>query len=140
VEEQRRIEQAERIQRFRAGDVDTSYIAGVSPMLRIIEGEVQTSLGARFPVSHAQLALAFVRQVRASGREYVRNGHSVHLGHYAVDPDGTVHAGCHVVKWDEIEHIAPQLESWARSQTDAANIGTSAAKHPALNLVVDFHQ
>jgi hypothetical protein len=113
AEEQRRIEQAERIQRFRVGDPETSYIPGVSPMLRITEGEVQTSLGARFPVSHALLALAFIRQVRASGREYVHNGHSVHLGHYAVDriePDGTVHAGCHVVKWEEIEHIAPQLE------------------------------
>jgi hypothetical protein len=128
AEEQRRIEQAERIQRFRAGDADTSYIPGVSPMLRIIEGEVQTSLGARFPIPHALLALAFVRQVRASGREYVRNGRSVHLGHYAVDrvnPDGTVHAGCHVVKWKEIKHIAPQLESWAQSRTSAANIAAS---------------
>jgi hypothetical protein len=113
AEEHRLIEQAERIQRFRAGDSITSYIPGVSPMLRLIGNEVQTSLGARFPVSHALLALAFIRQIRASGREYVRNGHTVHLGHYAVDriePDGTVHAGCHVVKWEEIEHIAPQLE------------------------------
>jgi hypothetical protein len=106
-------------------------------MLRITEGEVQTSLGARFPVSHAQLALAFVRQVRACGREYVRNGHSLHLGHYAVDriePDGTVHAGCHVVRWEEIEHIAPQLESWARSQTDAPNIAASRTPLNVVNL------
>jgi len=122
AEEQRRIEQAERIQRFRAGDPDTSYIPGVSPMLRIIKDEVQTSPGARFPVSHALSALAFVRQIRASGQEYVRNGHSVHLGHYAVDridPDGTVHAGCHVVPWDEIDRLAPQLERWARSQANS---------------------
>jgi hypothetical protein len=135
AEEQRRIEQAERIQRFRAGDPETSYIPGVSPMLRITESEVQTSLGARFPVSHALLALAFIRQVRASGREYVRNGHSIHLGHYVLDcvePDGTVHAGCHVVSWEEIERIAPQLESWARSQTSAANI---AALRTPLSIV-----
>jgi hypothetical protein len=126
AEEQRRIEQAERIQRFRAGDPDTSYIPGVSPMLRIIKDEVQTSPGARFPVSHALSALAFVRQIRASGQEYVRNGHSVHLGHYAVDridPDGTVHAGCHVVPWDEIDRLAPQLERWARAQTNSVIAG-----------------
>ena len=111
AEEERRREQAEQIQRFRAGDPHASYIPGVSPMLRIVGDEVQTSLGARFPY-RMPYALAFIRKVRESGREYVRNGHSIHLGHYVIDriePDGTVHAGCHVVKWEEIERIAPQL-------------------------------
>jgi hypothetical protein len=113
AEKRARREQAERIQRFRAGDPDVTYIPGVSPMLRIVGDEVQTSLGARFPVSHAVRGLAFIRQVRESGREYLRDGHSIHLGHYVVDrvePDGTVHAGCHIVTWEEIEHIVPQLE------------------------------
>ena len=112
AEEERRREQADRIQRFRAGDPSVSYTPGVSPMLRIVGDEVQTSLGARFPVSHALRALTFVRRVRESGQEYVHNGHTIHLGHYVIDriePDGTVHAGCHVVKWEEIERIAPQL-------------------------------
>jgi hypothetical protein len=42
----------------------------------------------------------------------VSNGHSIRLGNYAIDriePDGTVHAGCHVVRWEEIERIAPEL-------------------------------
>ena len=89
-------------------------------MLRVVGDEVQTSLGAHFPVSHALVALAFVRKVRASGQEYVRNGHSLHLGHYVVDrvePDGTVHAGCHVVRWEEIEHIAQQLVCSLREQS-----------------------
>ena len=57
-------------------------------------------------------ALAFIRKVRESGQEYIRNGHTIHLGHYVIDrieADGTVHAGCHVVKWEEIERITPQL-------------------------------
>ena len=45
-------------------------------MLRVVDDEVQTSLGARFPVSHAMHALAFIRKVRESGQEYIRNGHS----------------------------------------------------------------
>jgi hypothetical protein len=83
-------------------------------MLRVVGDEVQTSLGARFPVAHAIHGLALVRRVRASGREYVSNGHAIHLGNYVIDriePDGTVHAGCHVVRWEEIERIAPELSA-----------------------------
>jgi hypothetical protein len=83
-------------------------------MLRVVGDEVETSLGARFPRAHAIRGLAFVRGVRASGREYVRNGHAIHLGNYVVDrieSDGTVHAGCHVVRWEEIERIAPELSA-----------------------------
>jgi hypothetical protein len=115
AEEERHREQAEQILRFRAGDPHASYIPGVSPMLRVVGDEVQTSLGARFPVSHALRALTFIRKVRESGREYVRNSHTIHLGPYVIDriePDGTVHAGCHVVKWEEIERITPQLLCW----------------------------
>jgi hypothetical protein len=112
AEEERCRQQAEQIQRFHAGDSHVSYIPGVSPMLRVLGDEVQTSLGARFPASHARRGLAFINKVRESGQEYVRNGRTIHLGHYVIDriePDGTVHAGCHVVKWEEIERIAPQL-------------------------------
>ena len=88
-------------------------------MLRVVGDEVQTSLGARFPVSHAIRGLAFVRKVRQAGQAYVRNGPTIHLGHYVIDriePDGTVHAGCHVVKWEEIERITPQLVCSLQSQ------------------------
>ena len=81
---------------------------------------MQTSLGARFPVSHAMHALAFIRKVRESGQEYIRNGHTIHLGHYVIDriePDGTVHAGCHVVRWEDIERLAPELVCTTQSQT-----------------------
>lgn len=117
ADEQRRREQADQIQRFQAGDPHVSYISGVSPMLRVVGDEVQTSLGARFPVSHAIRGLAFIRKVRESGQEYVRNGHTIHLGHYVIDrieADGTVHAGCHVVRAEEIERITPQLVAPAK--------------------------
>lgn len=83
-------------------------------MLRIDGDQVLTTRGVRFPVSHAKRALAFVRRVRESGQAYVRNGHTIHLGPYALDrmePDGTVKAGCHVVSWEEIERIALFLDS-----------------------------
>lgn len=81
--------------------------------------EVETSLGARVPVSHAIRALRFVRETVKSGQEYVRNGHTFHIGPYAIDritTDGTLTAGCHVIKLDEIERLAPMLESLKLSE------------------------
>lgn len=113
AEQRRRKEQRERIKRFRSGDPTVNYISGVSPMLRVKGNEVETSLGARFPVEHAFRGLALVRQVRESGQGYIHNGHAVRLGPYIIDRielNGTVHSGCHVVSWKEIERIAPQLQ------------------------------
>jgi len=107
------VRQQELITKWRAGQY-SGCLYDVPAMLRIDGNEVMTSRGARFPVSHAKRALAFVRKVRESGQAYVRNGHTIHLGPYAIDrieTDGTVKAGCHVVSWEEIERIAPFLDS-----------------------------
>jgi hypothetical protein len=113
AEQKRRREQRAQIKRFRSGDPTVNYIRGIPPMLRLRGNEVETSLGARFPIEHAVRGLELVRQVRQSGQEYIHNGHAIHLGHYRIDRiecNGTVHAGCHIVSWTEIESIAPQLE------------------------------
>lgn len=75
---------------------------------------VETSRGAQVPISDAIRGLRFVRAVVAKGQPYQRNGHTLRLGHYAIDridADGTLHAGCHVIPYSEIERIAPQLEA-----------------------------
>lgn len=103
----------EKIEKWRAGE--QAYLPYDAPtMLRIKGDEVQTSRGASVPVSHAKRGLKFVRGVMASGTEYVRNGHTLHLGHYPIDKvttDGTLYAGCHVIPWAEIERIAPELDA-----------------------------
>jgi hypothetical protein len=86
--------------------------------------EVETSLGARVPVSHAIRGLRFVRAVVQSGEEYVRNGHTFHLGHYAIDRievNGTLHAGCHVITLEEIERLAPSLEALKQDQEEKSS-------------------
>ena len=111
--------QQELIVEWRAGQYSGCFY-DVPAMLRIAGDEVQTSRGARFPIAHAKRGLAFVRKVRECGQAYVRNGHTIHLGRYAIDriePDGTVKAGCHVVSWEEIERIAPALDSVPTSVT-----------------------
>jgi len=107
------VRQQELIAKWRVGQY-SGYLYDVPVMLRIDGDQVVTSRGARFRASHAKRALAFVRKVRESGQAYIRNGHTIHLGPYAIDriePDGTVRAGCHVVSWKEIERIAPFLDS-----------------------------
>ena len=83
-------------------------------MLRVSNGEVQTSHGARVPLAHAAALLAIVRRVKESATPYQRNGHTIHIGHYAVesiDAEGNIKAGCHDIAWDEIERFEPRLEA-----------------------------
>lgn len=107
--------------RWRAGEyVGSLYNVPVMLRIGLVGGEsvVETSRGARVPVSHALLGLAFVRKVVKSGVEYVRNGHTFHLGTFPVDrieTDGTLHAGCHVISFAEIERLVPELEKFAES-------------------------
>lgn len=106
---------------------DYDKVPSVPTMLRINGNEVETSLGARVPVSHAKRGLAFVRRVVSSGQEYVRNGHTLHLGHYAIDrieANGTLHAGCHVISLAEIENLAPALDAVTvmASESEASNV------------------
>jgi hypothetical protein len=94
----------------------------VPTMLRVMGDEVQTSRGARVPIDHAARALKFVQACVSSQREYVRNGHTEHIGNYPIDrieANGTLHAGCHVIEYAEIQRIAPALSQ------DSAEVQTS---------------
>jgi hypothetical protein len=119
-------------ERWRNGE-NVRYLYNVPVMLRIrtfgadesaqdAVGVVETSRGAQVPISHALRGLKFVRAVVARGEAYQRNGHTLHLGHYPIDridTDGTLHAGCHVIPYAEIERIAPQLEALANVEVSA---------------------
>lgn len=99
-------------------ELSYSRLYDLPVMLRIVDGdgtnggEIETSHGARFPVEHARRGVEFVRRIMATGQGYRRNGHTFHLGVYALDevtPDGTVIAGCHRVAYAEVERIAALL-------------------------------
>lgn len=81
--------------------------------LRVEGDELVTSKGARVPIDHARKALVFVRSIRARGEGYTRNGHTIHIGHYAIDSVdslGNLRAGCHYITYAEIERVAPVVE------------------------------
>ncbi len=109
TEAQRRREALERVQKWVDGETD--FIGQqVGPIrLRIKSEELQTSMGARVPLAHAVKAFRTIKRLHDNGQAYERNGHTIHLGHFAldaVDAQGNVTAGCHFVEWPEIERIA----------------------------------
>ena len=83
-------------------------------LMRLIDnGEtVETSKGAYFPTEQARQAIRFVKSVMKSGKAWQRNGERFELGNYqldAVSTVGTVRAGCHIVKFAEIERLNNEL-------------------------------
>jgi hypothetical protein len=83
-------------------------------LLRLIDDgkTVETSKGAYFPTEQARQAIRFVKAVMKSGKAWQRNGERFELGNYQLDSVsavGTVRAGCHVVKFDEIERLNNSL-------------------------------
>ncbi|MHB8388063.1 MAG: hypothetical protein ACYDBH_00615 [Acidobacteriaceae bacterium] len=81
-------------------------------LLRVRGDQIETSLGARIPLSFAPIIWRAVQKVLASGIAWRPNGHTLHAGTYAVDEisaDGTLHVGCHTIRYSELELMARQL-------------------------------
>ena len=114
-EAKRQREALERVQKWVDGQID--YCPNSGPIrLRIVGDELQTSHGARVPLAHAVKAFRFIKRLHNKGQAYERNGHTIHLGHFAldaVDEHGNVTAGCHNVAWDEIERILSTIPDTA---------------------------
>ncbi len=93
------------------GAIDRWAFGGydLSIRLRVNGEELQTSRGASVPLDHAVKAFRVIKRLKMRGESYERNGHTIHLGHFAldaVDQQGNVTAGCHHVEWAEIERVA----------------------------------
>lgn len=102
---------AETVTAWRAGTYH-GYIGADDTLLRINGDKIQTSRGAEFPTEHGKLAFRVIARCKAAGEGWRRNGHTIHLGPFVIDeiePEGNVRAGCHYVKWAEIEACARQL-------------------------------
>ena len=112
---------AERIALWIAGDPRVSLryhenrAADGSAMLRARGDILETSQGATVPIDHARRVFGIVARCRALGREFIENGHTVHVGHFTVksiDKLGNLTAGCHYITWAEISRFADS-QGWA---------------------------
>jgi hypothetical protein len=109
-ERKREREAQERLQKWVDGALDYCPSGYGQPIrLRIAGDELQTSRGARVPLAHAVKAFRVLKRLHDKGQAYQRNGHTIHLGQFALDSldtEGTVTAGCHTVQWAEIARVA----------------------------------
>lgn len=124
---QKRKDDAERLERNKqlidrwlAGD-NVQLPHGVKTVYCRVNGDnVQTSKGASFPKKHAALAWRMVKKCLGRNEGWRSNGHTIKLGHYSVtsiDSDGTLTAGCHVVKLAQMLPIARELGIESRAIT-----------------------
>jgi len=111
----RALKAEEQIELWKQGNPHAHVPWGSPTMLRVKGDEVETSKGARVPVEHARRILRLVRIAVAKGQDIIPTSQlESTIGYYKVDrieSSGTLHAGCHVIAYDEIERIAPALES-----------------------------
>jgi hypothetical protein len=93
---------------WRAGKaVDVPYDSPV--VLRAFGGELETSKGARVPLTDAERTFRFISARRQGG--WHRNGETHAVGHYQLDAvnEAGVVVGCHRVSWGEIEFFASAM-------------------------------
>lgn len=128
---------AEIIQAWRDGNAPTSQLCNaysLPVMLRVLQDaqthmhSVETSQGVTVPVygpTGAARLLRFVQALYEAKREYQCNGHTEHIGQFAVDsfkpavltaspddasvPEWILTAGCHRIAYSEIERVADAI-------------------------------
>lgn len=80
--------------------------------MRINGEEIETSKGARFPVTHGLKAFALIKACKITSEGWQHKDKALHIGNFTIDSieaDGNVKAGCHYVEYSEIERIAREL-------------------------------
>ena len=81
-------------------------------MLRLKGEKVETTKGATFPADDARKAWPVIKACYDAGRTWKRNGERLPMGVFQVDRiegDGTIIAGCHTIRRNEVERFANQL-------------------------------
>lgn len=106
-----RAEGAEALALWLAGDnVSLPYEARATETggayVRVYGDEVQTSQGARVPLSAGRMLLAMAARCRATGSP-MHGAHRVGSFHLsAIDAEGNARVGCHLLEWSQMEDAA----------------------------------
>lgn len=85
-----------------AGSADT--------MLRVVGDEIETSRGAKVPLSVAPTLWKMVLRAKAKHNDYTPG---IELGHYKlnkISSEGDITVGCHFIKFRELERMARKLD------------------------------
>jgi len=105
--EERRADYEARITKWKDGGNSRLYSSDQDfPVaLRVVDTEVQTSMGARIPVSHAKRLWPVIESVRA-GTGTFEPGAPVGVYKLTrINKDGSIVVGCHDIPYSEIEYV-----------------------------------
>jgi hypothetical protein len=94
---------------WRNGSGDIYQYGFADTLLRRKGDTLQTSRGADCPFAHAVIAFRKAQECRANGTTWQRNGQQIRVGHFnvdSIDAQGNMRAGCHSLKWEEMERLA----------------------------------
>jgi hypothetical protein len=97
-------------------------------LLRVKGKNVETSQGVSVAInglSGAGRLLRFLTACKDAGRPYQRNGHTEHIGNFTVASflpvieanDWIITAGCHRIKWSEVETIREAVQTLYKPET-----------------------
>lgn len=114
LERQEREENAEKLESWLSGQ--SAYAPRMSRIYcRVVGDEVQTSAGARVPLSDALRVVEIAKRCRMTGEAFARDTFAtgVHKG-IRVDGKGNVTIGCHELPWvaiaECVARFAPEIE------------------------------
>lgn len=114
---------------WQAGELPAHYVRELEreagPLLRAVGAEIdgctvsggtlETSQGATVPLRHAFRVFQFIALCRAERKGWTPGAwgpRQIRVGHFRVDsvaPSGDFVAGCHSIKWPEVESLASRL-------------------------------
>jgi hypothetical protein len=109
---------AEHVAQWRAGTsnhIPYAYGVEMPVMVRLIQDDgrdvVETSKGARVPLSSALKLFSYCQRVRELGREFIPS-QEFKVGHYAlqmITAEGAARVGCHLLPFDEMAALFAKL-------------------------------
>ena len=106
------LDASERLALWQAGEhVPQTNFNYCDTVLRLKNDEIQTSRGARIPVTDALKIYPLLDRAKRTGNKLEAGLHNINLGAYRFNSfDGnTLVVGCHSIAWGEIEKMAIQL-------------------------------
>jgi hypothetical protein len=97
------------IEDWQNGMGEASFYDTRETLVRRKGDRLQTSRGAEAPWKLCVLAFVIAQECRRTGTDWIKNGKRLNLGHYEldrVDANGTLHAGCHTIGFEEMQRLA----------------------------------
>ena len=107
------LESAERLALWLTGEsVNTNGFQFSNTLLRIKGEQIETTRGAKIPVSDALKIYPLLARTKRNGGKLEAGLHNINLGAYRFNSfDGeNLIVGCHVIAWDQIEKMAQELK------------------------------